>query len=169
MQHSKILFKPSKTERNESMRTLLLLALTTIGISACSGSSEDKWTKQRPQTFPTSGMVVLEGQPLEGATVIFRSNSPQPQAAVGRSDAEGKFQLRTYEDGDGAIAGEHSVSITCVTTEDPPAGTNLDEANVVIKEVSLIPQKYGDPKKSGLTATVTPDQENQFTFELKKK
>ncbi|WP_339735321.1 hypothetical protein [uncultured Gimesia sp.] len=151
------------------MRNLLILLLITITSTACSSSSEDKWTKQRPQTFPASGTVTFEGQPLEGATIIFRSNSGQPQAAVGRSDQAGKFQLRTFEDGDGAIAGEHSVSITCVKTEGPPEGTNLDEANVIIKEISLIPKKYGDPKKSGLTATVGSDQENQFTFELEKK
>lgn len=151
------------------MRNLLILILITIGGTACSSSNEDKWTKQRPQTFPASGTVTLEGQPLEGATVIFRSNSEQPQAAVGRSDKAGKFELRTFEDGDGAIAGEHIVSITCVKTEGPPEGTNLDETNVVIREISLIPEKYGDPKKSGLTASVGPDQENQFTFDLKKK
>ncbi|QDV49426.1 carboxypeptidase regulatory-like domain-containing protein [Gimesia fumaroli] len=151
------------------MRYLLILFLMTITSTACSGPSEDKWTKQRPQTFPASGTVTFKGAPLEGATVIFRSNSGEPQAAVGRTDQEGKFQLRTFEDGDGAIAGEHSVAITCVKTEGPPEGANLDEANVVIKETSLIPQQYGDPKKSGLTATVVPDQENQFTFELKEK
>ena len=150
------------------MRYLMILLLATLPLSGCSGSSEDKWTKQRPETIPAGGSVTFKGEPLEGATVVFRSNGAQPQAAVGRTDKEGKFQLRTFEDGDGAVPGEQTVTITCVKSEGPAEGTNLDEANVVIKEISLIPEKYGDPAKSGLKATVVPEQENQFTFDLKE-
>lgn len=152
------------------MRRLLFIVLfISFGCTACSGPSEDKWTKQRPETYPVTGTVNFEGKPLEGATIVFRSNNAQPQAAVGRSNAEGQFQLRTFEDGDGAIAGEHGISITCVKTEGPPAGANLDEVNVVVKEVSLIPKQYGDFKKSGLSASVSPDKENVFIFDLKNK
>lgn len=152
------------------MRSLLLTILfISIGFTACSGTSEDKWTKQRPKTYPVAGTINFDGEPLEGATIVFRPTGEQPQAAVGRSNAEGEFQLRTFQDGDGAIAGDHSVSITCVKTEGPPAGANLDEVNVVIKEVSLIPEKYGDFKKSGLSAKVSQDEENIFTFDLENK
>lgn len=151
------------------MRSLLLILFVAIGCTACSGTTEDKWTKQRPKTYPVTGTVNFDGKPLEGATIVFRSTNGESQAAVGRSDTAGQFTLRTFEDGDGAVAGEHNVSITCVKTEGPPEGANLDEMDVVIKEVSLIPKQYGDFKKSGLTATVTPDQENQVTFDLEKK
>ncbi|QDT98886.1 DUF4198 domain-containing protein [Gimesia aquarii] len=152
------------------MRSLLIIVLfISFGCTACSGTSEDKWTKQRPETYPVTGTVNFEGKPLEGATIVFRSSSGEPQAAVGRSNAEGEFQLRTFEDGDGAIAGEHTVSITCVKTEGPPAGANLDEVDVVVKEVSLIPEKYGDFKKSGLSAKVSKENENVFNFDLENK
>ncbi|MFH1301831.1 MAG: hypothetical protein ABIK07_12290 [Planctomycetota bacterium] len=151
------------------MRSLLFILLTAIGCTACSGTTEDKWTKDRPKTYPVTGTVTFEGKPLEGATIVFQSTGGTPQAAVGRSDKEGHFQLRTFKDGDGAIAGEHTVAITCIKTEGPPEGANLDEVNVVIKETSLIPPIYGDVNKSGLTATVKADQENQVTFDLENK
>ncbi|QDU11529.1 DUF4198 domain-containing protein [Gimesia aquarii] len=152
------------------MRCILITIVLTLFLgTACSGTTEDKWTKQRPKTYPVTGTVNFDGKPLEGATIVFRSSGGEPQAAVGRSNAEGAFQLRTFEDGDGAIAGEHSVSITCVETEGPPAGANLDEVDVVVKEVSLIPEKYGDLKKSGLSATVSPDKDNVFLFDLENK
>ncbi|WP_417384272.1 carboxypeptidase regulatory-like domain-containing protein [Gimesia sp.] len=151
------------------MRRSLILLLMTIICTACSGASEDKWTKQRPPTYPVSGTVNFNGTPLEGATVVFQSTGAQTQAAVGRTDKEGHFQMRTFEEGDGAIAGEHSVAITCVKSEGPAEGTNLDEADVVITETSLIPTVYGKAQKSGLNATVNPDQENTFIFELEDK
>lgn len=151
------------------MRRSLIPLLLVMICTACSGTSEDKWTKQRPPTYPVSGTVTFKGTPLEGATVVFQSNGAQTQAAVGRTDKEGHFQLRTFEEGDGAIAGEHRVAITCVQTEGPADGANLDEVDVVIKETSLIPTIYGNAQKSGLTATVNPDQENEATFELEDK
>ncbi|WP_417390052.1 hypothetical protein [Gimesia sp.] len=151
------------------MRRSLILLLFIILCPACSGSAEDKWTKQRPPTYPASGTVKFNGEPLEGATIVFQSNGAQTQAAVGRTDKDGHFQLRTFEEGDGAIAGEHRVAITCIRTEGPAEGANLDEADVVIKETSLIPTVYGNAQKSGLTANVNPDQENDFTFELEDK
>ncbi|HAH47458.1 hypothetical protein [Gimesia sp.] len=151
------------------MRRSLILLLLIILCPACSGSAEDKWTKQRPPTYPASGTVKFNGSPLEGATIVFQSNGAQTQAAVGRTDKDGHFQLRTFEEGDGAIAGEHRVAITCIRTEGPAEGANLDEADVVIKETSLIPTVYGNAQKSGLTANVKPDQENDFTFELEDK
>ena len=153
------------------MRRSVILCVTLLiplTVSGCSGSSEDKWTKQRPQTYPVNGIVTFNGKPLPEATVVFHSNSGDSQAAVGRTNQAGEFQMRTFEDGDGAVAGEHHVTVTCVKTEGPPEGANLDEIQVVIKEVSLIPQKYADPTKSGLTAKVSRDQENSFTFHLDK-
>jgi len=151
-----------------SVLPLLLLSMPLLTMS-CSGSSEDKWTAQRPDTFPAAGIVTFDGKPLPEATVVFQSTGGEPQAAVGRTDENGEFQLRTFTDGDGAIAGEHKVTVVCSRTEGPPDGANLDEANVVIQEVSLIPERYADPAKSGLTASVTPGQENKFTFHLDKE
>ena len=53
-----------------SVLPLLLLSMPLLTMS-CSGSSEDKWTEQRPDTFPASGIVTFDGKPLPEATVVF--------------------------------------------------------------------------------------------------
>ena len=137
-------------------------------VSGCSGTTEDKWTKDRPQTFPATGTVTSDGQPLQGATVVFRSTGSEPRTAIGRTDAKGIFVLRTFEDGDGAIVGQHKVSITKTEIEKVPANINLDEVDFQPKVTSLIPEKYGSPETSGLTAEVTANGLNEFKFELTK-
>ena len=145
-----------------------LCLLMILCVSGCSGTIEDKWTKDRPQTFPATGTVTSDGQPLKGATVVFRSTGAEPRSAIGRTDAEGNFVLRTFEDGDGAVTGQQKVSITKTETEEIPAGINPDEVDFQPKVTSLIPKKYGSPETSGLTAEVTADGSNEFTFELAK-
>tara|TARA_R110002095_G_scaffold1315_1_gene6971 strand:- start:418 stop:843 length:426 start_codon:yes stop_codon:yes gene_type:complete len=137
-------------------------------VSGCSGTTEDKWTKDRPETFPVTGTVTSDGQPLQEATVVFRSTGAEPRTAIGRTDARGNFVLRTFEDGDGAVRGQQKVSITKTETEKIPAGINLDEVDFQPKVTSLIPKKYGSPETSGLTAEVTADGPNEFTFKLGK-
>jgi hypothetical protein len=67
--------------------------------------------------FPTAkvlGKVVFEDAPVTGGTVTFvpinADGSPRDgKAAVGTIGDGGVFELRTYEDGDGAITGHHKV------------------------------------------------------------
>ena len=112
----------------------------------------------QPDTFETIGEVYYNGQPVEGATVVFSSDGPP---AKGVTDAQGRFSLRTFSDGDGTIAGQHSVTITknvseASTAEDPyPAVKNM------------LPDRYARPDSSQLTAEVRAEHKNMFRFDLK--
>jgi hypothetical protein len=135
----------------------------------------------RRPTAPTSGVVKHLGKPVEGATVTFIPAS-NPVPAYGITDEEGRFQLSTYEEHDGAIIGEHAVTISKTTgttpSSEPPSTGNNDPEDFenyvppslgvtpppVVKH--LLPEKYSEAETSGLTATVTSDGENAFTFEL---
>lgn len=141
--------------------SVLALAACAWG---CSGGS-DKWTEARPQVYPAGGIVQYNGAPLEGATVVFRSEAEQ-KAAYGTTNAEGKFTLTTFEEGDGAVAGKHQVRITKIKTEIAPAPADPGADVVPPKETSLLPAKYADFKTSGLTTEVAPGGENQFEFTL---
>jgi len=73
-------------------------------------------------TTPVQGTVTCNGTPLTGGTIVFSpivtksANPGQPAAsAIG---PDGTFNLTTYQDGDGAIVGTHSVSIL------PPPATD---------------------------------------------
>ncbi|NLY00583.1 MAG: carboxypeptidase regulatory-like domain-containing protein [Rhodopirellula sp.] len=141
----------------------LSLALAVCALGCSKGS--DKWTEDRPQVYPAGGVVQHNGAPLEGATVVFRSETEQ-KAAYGTTDAEGKFKLTTFDDGDGAVAGKHQVRITKIETKEAPPAADPEGPVMPPEEISLLPAKYGDFKSSGLTAEVVADGENQFEFKL---
>lgn len=113
-----------------------------------------------PETVRAEGIVTFENQPLEGAAISFIPEKGRP--ASGFTDASGHFVLRTFEKDDGAIVGSHTVMITKVTSDAKKSD------DLYAEQKSVIPEKYGDLKKSGLTATVSASGENKFTFDLKK-
>jgi hypothetical protein len=70
-------------------------------------------------TVPVSGRVTLNNQPLAGATVTFQpvraveGAEPVGPGSVGRTNAEGRYELRLIEpDRPGAVMGRHVVTIT---------------------------------------------------------
>ena len=69
-----------------------------------------------PELGTVSGTVTLNGIPLTDAIVNFTPTGPgRPSTAV--TDAEGKYTLIYLQGVDGAIVGEHVVTVELVTTE----------------------------------------------------
>jgi hypothetical protein len=112
----------------------------------------------RPSIYPVSGVVLYQGQVVEGASVVFSSSGPPAQ---GVTNAEGKFLLRTFADGDGATEGSHRITIT--KFQSLPS----TEQNPYPAVRNLLPEKYARPDSSGLAKEVTSSGENNFTFDLK--
>ena len=88
-----------------------------------------------------------------------RSSSRWAAPATTRTDAKGEFTLTTWRPGDGAVAGDHVVSIENVvipgyTSEGLPI------------EINVMPQAYQDPKTSGLNATIKTTGPNVLSFEV---
>jgi len=141
-------------------RILCLLTLSTslCLLSAC-GSSD------KPELVPVTGTVTYKTQPLKNASVVFMPE--EGMVAIGRTDDTGHFELNTQGQA-GAPEGAYKVVITAV--EDLPqtaAPKTADGAPVERPGLSksLIPEKYGSPKTSGLDATVSTDKK-EFTFAL---
>jgi hypothetical protein len=85
-----------------------LLALVASAVEGC-GSSH-------PATYPVAGKVAFEdGTPLRtGGIVMFESvaTDEQPKmSAAGLLTPDGSFQLSTFKEGDGAVAGKHRALI----------------------------------------------------------
>ncbi len=124
------------------------------------GCSESKNQK----TVFSSGVVTIDGQPLKKGTVTFQpittgeNNLKRP--ATGEIDSSGRFQLSTFQAGDGLLPGKYHVVITAF--ENAPT---VEEYAAGAKRKSLIPEKYSNSTTSGLEAVVT-DTNNEFTFEL---
>ncbi len=142
-----------------------LAVLAFVFLAGCSSTTTDKWTEERPEVHPVEGVVLYQGEPVEGATVVFRSESEQV-AAYGTTDSEGRFSLTTYDEGDGAVAGEHQVRITKIETEEAPAPADPEANPAPPKETNLLPAKYGNFQTSTLTAEVTAEGTNEFEFKL---
>jgi hypothetical protein len=106
-------------ERTMTLRTGLLMGTLIVALlPGCSSSP----------LATVHGRVTCHGQPVPEAGVIF---SPMPKAesdreagkaASGSTDADGRFVLTTYKDGDGALIGKHRASIILDNTHPSPCG-----------------------------------------------
>ncbi|MEW4526829.1 MAG: hypothetical protein ACF8PG_12240 [Maioricimonas sp. JB045] len=150
---------------------VILLAGTLAG---CTGGSSDKWAQQRPQTYPVQGVVLYNGEPVAGASVSFSSvGGPNSVGAAGETDEQGRFTLTTFAPGDGAVAGQHEVSVikAVVEGEDPSYfdenSPNYGKEPPPTTTKYLVPKKYASFKTSELTATVKESSDNEITIELK--
>ncbi len=136
---------------NKMQRTGLL-PLLLLGLAiGCSG---------RPQMVPVSGTVTHQGQRVEGADVMF---SPKGgRIASGRTDKEGRFQLTTFVAGDGALEGEHGVSVAKMQL----IMDSKDPDNPYPHARNLLPAKYSNVESSGITVSVKRGGDNQITIQL---
>jgi len=150
------------------IRSIACLILVPL-LVGCGG---DTGGADRPETVPVTGSVTYNGQPVEGATVTFVAGASEGRGALGTTDASGKFQLTTFEAGDGAIPGSYKVTVAKTTGD---SGPMTQEDGVVVPPTGgppttevkdELPVKYKDASTSGLTADVQEGQDNEFTFDL---
>lgn len=112
-----------------------------------------------PTKVKVKGLVTYKGKAMEKIAVVFTPTGTG-MMATGLTNEKGEFTLQTNEPGDGAIVGEYKVSFKY------DSGVIPDMFNPK-KEISPIPEKYGDAGKSGKTASVKADAaQNDFKFEL---
>lgn len=155
------------------MRSFLLVAVMGLGAAGC--GSEGR-TGSDP-VYPVSGVVTLRGQPVVGADVTFY-NAAKNRSAFGRTNDKGEYKLTTFSANDGAVEGQHTVTVMKLEAgpEAAPAA-DIDSPEYVPPGFgqstepkppkSELPEKYADHATSELTATVKPEGPNQVNLELK--
>jgi hypothetical protein len=114
------------------------------------------------------GTVTLDGQPVQGATVIFFSESGGPQAN-GLTDDDGKFKLTTFNTGDGAIPGSYKVTVSKqqVKTE-TTVGVKPDDPDSMHKAIGgFIGQDARTASKKAQQSTLPADYADQTKTPLK--
>jgi hypothetical protein len=107
-----------------------------------------------------SGQLLLDGQPLDRGTITFMPTTTGP-TAYGQVNAEG---LYTAETGNrpGLPSGDYQVIVAVVEKipskdiQNPPTYP------------AIIPLKYKDPARSGITCSVEKGK-NEFNVELDSK
>ena len=91
-------------------RMLLSCGLLLVG-TACSSR-----TAGYPDLGPVIGTVTLDGKPLGEVTVMFQPENGR--ASIGKTNAEGKYELVFTEVAKGAKVGPHHVSFSQEIPED---------------------------------------------------
>lgn len=135
-------------------RCLALLTLALFGLGC--GRSD------LPPMADAYGTLTLDGQPLPDAIISFTPKSGgRPSQAI--SDAQGEFQMGTFEVGDGALVGEHSVAINPKRSPPPAYVINPKRATGYKPP---FPDHYWSPNSSGFQASVKAGEDNEFSFEL---
>jgi len=129
----------------------LLLGLV-VAFSGCSGDSGDGLKK-----YPVHGSVLVNGKPASGVVVTFNNldqaapgNAARP---VARADADGRFELSTNGEKDGAIEADYSVTFFW-PSDDGPIPSDLLEG------------RFMDPGNSSVKSQVKPGENELEPFQL---
>lgn len=167
---------------------------TTCFVLIALGAAVGGCGPSTPKTYPVTGTVTLDGKAVPGATVTFISDVATDKSAATTTDAQGKYAMSTFKQGDGAVPGKYKVIVAKYQkgAEENPYGDNPPEAveqtpdaisaaygkgyagppkgnqAKPVKEWNDIPDKYGDMAKSGLTCTVEA-KPTTYDIELKSK
>jgi hypothetical protein len=112
--------------------------------------------------YPVKGVVFLNGQPAKDVNVMFTPVTPIQLEGrnIGSSavtEEDGSYRLMTFEENDGAPAGEYQVAISF-----PMNRYNKNQSGI-----DRLKGKYSNPKTSGLTAKVEEKNNEIPPFQLK--
>jgi hypothetical protein len=121
-------------------------------VAGCSGG---------PVLAPVGGLVTVAGKPVTNGTIMFLP--PDGKGAVGSIGPDGRYTLTTFHPGDGALVGDHQVTIRATRVDSGSmAPASLEEelrgtkGKVLVpgKVHWLVPERYSQPATSDLKATV---------------
>lgn len=144
---------------------LLIFCLSVVNVG-CGGAD-------RPDLVEAEGSVTLDGQPLAGAQVSLQMIDPPPEfqrPTIITTDTQGKFRPQTYGDTPGLPVGKYNVAVRKRESTVPlDEGYDADSDTINGKPVQwklIVPRKYEDIEKSGLTLEVTDSGLNPETLAL---
>lgn len=158
---SRIQARPSRVSINEwaSCTALLCVGLWFAGTTGCGPRT------RLEGLAPVEGIVTFRGKPVEGASVVFVPATAGKRAAVGTTDATGRFRLTTKDPGDGALPGPYAIA---VSKTEASGGLSAAEAEQWSRNrenfgkyppppkiTEHLPEKYKAANTSGFQATVT--------------
>jgi hypothetical protein len=150
------------------------IATALLLLVGCGGPD----TSHLPATVDASGVVLLDGTPLEGATVVLVPANSE-HSGNGMTDAKGRFELKAFEAKDGVVPGDYMVQITKtveIKASDSAASEVEGSAEAaehaaaggsdVVGYKNDLPAKYENPATSGLDVTIPDTGVTDLKFEL---
>ncbi len=142
-------------------RVVLIGAVVLCGIIAGCGSGG--YVRQRESTVAAAGVLLFQGKPLEYFQVMLTPETGT--SAVGVTDEQGKFSLGTNQPGDGALAGQHKVSVVYIG---PPGGSydGINDFSPPPPPKVKIPAKYGNAATSPVRVEIPKNGNKDLKIEL---
>ena len=139
---------------------LVLLLLSTPFLCSCSGE-DPNWK----ETYPVTGEVYVDGAPADQLAVrctdVNGLDQEQPTISSAFTDEAGKFEISTYETGDGVPEGDYILTF------------EWGQWNLISGSYGgpdKLDKKYLDPKKSEHKFTVVKGKPTDLgRIELKSK
>ena len=134
------------------------LVMATLGmfVLATAGCGEKKYPNEK-QVFKIKGFVTVDGKPVPEIQVGLHDkagpDNKQPTFPQGFTDANGNIRISTYEEGDGAPAGDYSVTFA------------WQELNLMSRSYGgpdKLNKKYSDPKNTPFSITLGEGQPNDL-------
>jgi hypothetical protein len=149
--------------------TALVLIVSAASLLGCGGDLG------KPKLGRVSGKVTYNGQPVTKGVVSFVPSSgpgaATGQTATGEVGQDGSYTLTTFDTGDGAVLGEHTVVV--IAREEDPAiqghGMPIPDSTGKLKTKApkyLVPETYATVTKSPLRYTV---KEGSQTHDIELK
>lgn len=150
-------------------------ALTWVAIAglfaSCLGCGQSG-----PNMGQVTGRVTVDGNIVAEGTVQFWPENGRPSRGTIK---DGIYELTTFEPNDGALAGDHRVTIKA--TKLSGAAPTMDSTAAEIAHFSqrdvkkirasrvlwVVPEKYSDVGTSTLAATVKPGS-NEINFDIEE-
>ena len=139
--------------RGERLRSLPVWLVAALCFAGC--TSKSTIDEVRKPVHPVKGKVFVAGKPAVGAFVLFTpvnepadSPDPRPRAEV---QGDGSFDLFTYEEKDGAPAGDYKVTVLWPGSE----------------ESDRLQGRYADASSSKLRAKVKDGPNELPPFQLR--
>ena len=136
-------------------RTFFTLAAGGLVLAACGCTF-------KPPVGKVAGKVSVRSAPLTSGTIMFFPKAGGP-TAQGQIQPDGTYTLTTFDPGDGAVIGTHTVMVESYVKPAKGPAREIDAETVL-----AVPPKYTNPGTSGLTADVK-DGENTVDFNIDEK
>jgi hypothetical protein len=150
-----------------SVRHLLSLVAglgLVFQLSGCSSHDPDM-----PKLAKVRGKVSYQGKPLDGGRVVFTPSGSKgggsDQGATGEISSDGSYEMTTYNTGDGAVLGQHIVTVLSQKKGEMPQPDKYSQIKYELPK-NATPAKYATADKSPLRCTVV-EGGMEFNIELK--
>jgi hypothetical protein len=164
--------------KHNSFLMAIVAGLFVFVTAGCGGNPDSKYAK-------VEGTITYKQQPVDGANVSFLPVDANGESAAGKTDASGKFSLtssQAVKGGQGLLPGEYRVLVSKSVTPVDPDEEAFSQGKITYDELQtrksaksqipspsakdLLPEKYKQPGKTDLTATVEKGKVSTFNFDL---